>query len=130
MRDFKKRRLQKKDTGRFALRLVGVALLLVVTVAAAHSAWNMYGKLVRATQAQEETRTQLAIATAQTAQVEASVAALSSDRGVEAQMRERFGVARPGEGEITIVDNIPTATSTTEADQPWWWRLYHTLFVW
>ncbi len=129
MRDFKKRRMQKKDTGRFALRLVGVALLAVVTFTAAHSAWDMYGKLVRATQQQEETQRQLALLTAQANQVQASVAALSSGRGVEEQMRERFGVARPGEGEITIVENTTTASST--APEPsWWQRLYHTLFVW
>ncbi len=130
MREFKKRRGQKGDVIHLALRGAGCLVLFGLTALAVHSAWGMYTKLAEAAQGRESAEAQLATLAEQEAQVRASVGDISSPRGVEAQMRERFGAARPGEGVIQIVRDAPSTTASVSADAPWWQRLWHTLFVW
>ncbi|MDO8518472.1 MAG: hypothetical protein Q7S26_04260, partial [bacterium] len=67
---------------------------------------------------------------AQETRVAAAVANTSSSRGVETQLRERFGVARPGEGVIQIVRDSATSSALTTQSESWWARIFHTLFVW
>jgi hypothetical protein len=89
----------------------------------------MYGKLNRAALGQEEARAKLALLEEQKIQVSATVEGFASDRGVEAQIRQRFGVVRPGEGEIQIVREAPEV-EVVVAQEPWWRRVLHVLFVW
>jgi len=51
------------------------------------------------------------------AMLEASIAALSTERGKDAAIRMSFGVAKPGEEVIVVV---PSATATPTATPSWW----------
>ncbi len=130
MREFKKRRSRREEIFWLCVRGVGALLLLLVAAAAVHAAWDMYGKLSAASQGQEEAEAQLASLQAEKKGVSASVAQLSTARGVEAEVRQRFGVVKPGEGEIEIVRDQGSATTTDDASKHWWSRVFHALFVW
>lgn len=130
MRDFKKRRSQREEMLRLGLRALGVLVLFGITALAVRGAWNMYGKLALASEAQQGAEAQLAALELQQAQVEASLGELSSSRGIEAEVRERFGVAKPGEGKIDIVRNSTIGTSTPAEPATWWGRLVRALFAW
>lgn len=130
MRDFKKRRGRTEELLRLGLGALGVVVLGVLAVAAAHGAWDMYGKLTQASEAQQGAQAQLAALEAQRAQVDSALGALSTERGVETQIRERYGVARPGEGQIDIVRQAPQATTTSAASASWPGRLVQALFAW
>lgn len=65
------------------------------------------------------------------AQLQQKVEYLSNDRGIEAEMRRNFDVARPGEQVVIILDKEPEAIvepmqpmSTEESEAPWYqfWR--------
>lgn len=65
------------------------------------------------------------------AQLQQKVEYLSNDRGIEAEMRRNFDVARPGEQVVIILDKEPEAVvepmqpmNTEESEAPWYqfWR--------
>ena len=105
-------------------------MLLVITTVAVRASWGMYNKMLIASAAQEKAEAELASLTQEQTHVAAAIVELSSARGVEAQVRERFGVARPGEGAIQIARTEPTTTAATSTPTSWWARALHALFVW
>ena len=130
MRAFKQRRSYRAELTRLYLKGAGVVLLLVVTLGMMHAAWGMYTKSAEASKGQEEVEAQLKGLQAQQSGITASLGELATERGVEAQVRERYGVVKPGEGEIVIVRDAATHTGEDEASWPWWKRIFKTLFVW
>jgi cell division protein FtsB len=60
-----------------------------------------------------EAETKLETLEARKAELEKKVQYLSNDRGIEAEMRRNFDVARPGEQVVIILDDKATST-----DQP------------
>src|SRR6185312_7650259 len=109
MRDFAKRG-RKADTVRFMKSVAWLAVLFVITILAVRGAWGMYGKFAEAAQSDELAHKELADLKEQQAQVNASVDSFTNDRGLEAQVRERYGVVKPGEGQIQIVRDSSTTT--------------------
>ena len=130
MRDFAKRPNQRQQTTRFFIGVVGLLLLAFVTYGAAHAAGGMYGKFAEAAQSDSDAEQNLAQLKAQDAQVGAAVASLSSERGQEAQLRQTYGVALPGEGEIQIVEESSSSTSPVAPQSGILSKLWHALFVW
>lgn len=129
MREFQKHRTTKKSPLLLLAHAAGLLVLCIVTVFMARAAFGMYSKLNRAALGQQEARAQLALLEEQKKQVAATVEGFASDRGVEAQIRQRFGVARPGEGEIQIVREAPKVEMVA-APESWWRRVLRVLFVW
>lgn len=121
-----KRQLRRAYSIRFGLRVVAVLLLLFVAVFAVRAAWRMYERFTGAAAAREAAEGSLAALESQEEILRAQLSALSTDRGVEAAVRERFGVVRPGEEVIHIV-RTGRATSTEPSSPSLWIRL-RTLF--
>ena len=131
MQDFTKRRGRGPVVRRFFLGLGLLVVLGFVTFGAAHAAWGMYGKFAEAASANDAAQQNLTQMQAQEAGVQAEVSNLSSQEGQEAQLRQSYGVALPGEGEIQIVREAPTTTAPAVASQGGFFgRLLKALFVW
>ncbi len=130
MWEFKKRRrTPAAQIARMSLGGVGVLALALVAFGAARAAADMYGKFSEAAAARAGAEAQLGELQVRDEAIRAEVAALATERGVEAAMRERYGVARPGEGQIDIVRQ-PASTTAVEGGQNIWQKLWQTLFVW
>lgn len=130
MRDFRRHRASKQDAMRAALGALGVVALLFVALYAAKGAWGMYTKFVAASEADAAAQVELETLRKQYELVGASAQALVSDRGVEAGVRERFGVARPGEGQIDIIRR-EVASSSPAVERPnVFQKIFRALFVW
>jgi len=130
MKDYRRQRASKQDAMRAAVGALGVAALLFVAVYAAKGAWGMYTKFVSASEADAAAQVELETLKKQLTQVGASAEALVSDRGVEAGVRERYGVARPGEGQIDIIRR-EVASTTPKVEQPnVFQKIFRALFVW
>jgi len=103
----------------------------MLVIFSARAAWSMYGKFTSASAAAASSQVELERVLAQKEDVTAELEDLSSDRGVEELLRERFGVAKPGEGEIRIVRKVGG-----EGDAPLdekgniFTRIFRALFVW
>ncbi|HEV7449365.1 MAG TPA: hypothetical protein VGP13_02385 [Candidatus Paceibacterota bacterium] len=130
MQDYRKRRSSKQDVMRAVLGALGVLLLALVAFFAVKAAWGMYGKFAAASEADAAAHADLDGLKKQYTQVGAAAEALSSDRGMEAGVRERYGVAKPGEGQIDIIRREAT-TSAAAADEPnIFVKIFRALFVW
>ncbi len=130
MRDFTKRPNNRRQTPRFLLGLLGVVALGFITFGAAHAAWGMYGKFNEAAVSDADAKQNLASLKAQDSQMSTKVEDISSERGQEAQIRQSYGVALPGEGEIHIVREAPTSTPEQAPKPNLLSKLWHALFVW
>jgi cell division protein FtsB len=90
---------------------LGLAILLCLLMAQI-----VYGRYVIQQEMiakEAEARTKLDALEAHKADLEKKVLYLSNDRGIEAEMRRNFDVARPGEQVVIIVDKDASTT-----DQP------------
>jgi hypothetical protein len=109
---------------------LGVVLLAFVAFFAVKGAWGMYVKFAAASEADAASKVELAALKEQEAQVGESAEALASSRGVEAGVRERFGVARPGEGQIDIIRREASSTPFAPEEPNIFQKIFHALFVW
>lgn len=129
MRDFKKRRTRGSEILRVSLGFLGIMALATVAFMASRAAWGMYGKFAAASAARFEAETKLKELEAREAKIRAEVSALSSERGIEAAVRERYGVAKPGEGQIAIVRQS-TSSEAIPVKAGFLEKLWKSLFVW
>ena len=129
MSDFRKRRGIGGEWLRLLLASAGVLALAALAFMGARAAWGMYGKFAVASEAHQAAEAQLLQLKGQHERVEGKVDTLSSERGVEAEVRERYGLSRPGEGQITIVR--PQGSTTAEvAGQGGFWEGLWSLLPW
>ncbi len=103
MRDFRKQRGGTHDIFNFALLCAGLLGVLAIAAFSAHAAWGMYVKFTVASRADDAAQVELESLKGQYANVSTAVGTFSTPRGEEGEIRERFGVAKPGEGAIQIV---------------------------
>jgi hypothetical protein len=130
MREFKKRQPTSHALLRFFAACAGTVVLFLLTVVVARAAWNMYDTFKVASDARESAQNQLASLQADRARLSADVDAFDTKSGMEREIRDRFGVALPGEGEIRIVRDDAAAPSSAAAQQNPVLRVLRSLFVW
>lgn len=128
--DYRRRRAGKQDVTRAGLGALGMLLLACMAFFALRGAWGMYAKFVAASEADAAARQELEALRAQVGMVGASAEALSSARGVEAGVRERYGVARPGEGQIDIIRREVASTSPKKDEPNVFVKIFRAIFVW
>lgn len=129
MRDFKKRRTTASELLRVSVGCLGVLALCAVAFGASRAAWGMYGKFSAAAAARSEAEAELGSLQDRYTKITADVEEFSSERGLESAIRERYGVAKPGEGQIDIVRQS-TTTDTVRREPGFLERLWGMLFVW
>jgi len=113
MFDAKKRLTRAEVFVHLMAVLVGTAIICFFAFGAALAAFRMYGKLETATAAADEAQGQLSRLTLADASVKSDIEGLTSNRGVEAALRERYGLIKPGEGVIQIVEAKSSAMAST-----------------
>jgi len=130
MQTFATRR-RRVDVPRFLLSVSFIFLLLLVTFSVAHAALNMYGKFAEAAASNDASQQNLKDLQTQEASVQAQVDALVTPEGQEAQLRQSYGVALPGEGEIQLVQkNDATTASAASQGGNIFVQILRALFVW
>lgn len=130
MKDFKKERGRGRQYARMAGGSAGLLVLGFVAAGSGQAAWGMYQKFAEASSANAAAQSELVAIQGQYAAAQVSVEGLETDRGLEAVVRERYGVGRPGEGEIDIVRQASTSAAGASEPQNIFERLWHALFVW
>jgi cell division protein FtsB len=100
---------------------VKASLLSVVLIWLLFMNVNIIRKEEIARKAAHDTQAQLASRKARQNTLQGSINELSTPRGQEATVRETFGVAKPGEGEIIVV---PPKEATTTPPVSFWHRWF------
>ncbi len=134
MRDFKKDRSIRSGKGdrrhQYARMAGGLGVMVVLALLAfgsAHAAWDMYQKFSDASTADAAAQGELATMQAQYQSIASTTDALQTDRGLEAAIRTRYGVGRPGEGEIDIIRQATSTATQGSGSQNWFERLWQAI---
>ena len=94
-------------------------LILIFTV---DGAWNIYQKAKIARAERDVAARALADVQVRKAELESSLAKLQSEGGVEADVREKFTVVKPGEDVVVVVDdNIKKSENSETGDSTGLW---------
>lgn len=108
---------------RRARRLLYSPLTLLVLAAliavAGYNAWDMYGKSRRAREALTKTNAAYGELATRQAFLDRELARLSTDEGVEAEIRERFGVAKAGEEVIVVLSEEESPAPSAQKPSFW-----------
>lgn len=94
-----------------------ISVLLLASLWLGTLIWGLVDKVRVAVSKAREVGTEYRLAEERKAALEASVAALETERGKDAAIRTAFGVARPGEEVIVVV---PPAAAAPTTSPPWW----------
>ncbi len=129
MQGHKRKRTQQSEIAHIGFQAIGALALLLIAVVSVRAAWNVYGKFVEASAGQQIAQAQLASLQSQEQTINADLTQLNSPGGLEAEVRARYGVVKPGEGEIQIVENQSVAPTTTPGQESIWVRFWH-LVAW
>ena len=114
----KSRKVSKRYTPKDYLVAGGLSVLLIWLISLN---FNIYQKEEIARSAAHDAQSQLASLQARQATLQQSINELSTPRGQEATVRQTFGVAKPGEGEIVVV---PVAPATTTPPVSFWQKWF------
>ena len=106
--------------------MAGVLLLLAFLSVLA--AWNIFLRYELAKQDATTSQKDLVQITSRYDQAKADVARLSSSLGVEAALRQQFGVLKPGEGEIILVGGAATTSAISAPSQNGFWSQLWNMF--
>lgn len=93
---------------RFRLRKIiyakpTIIIMAIFAVLIFHSAWRMHEKSLDAISKRDKALEELHALETRKAELESDVARLSSDRGIEEEIRDRFMVAKEGEKVMIVV---------------------------
>ena len=91
--------------------LVLLAVLLVITL---NSTWKMYEKASLAREQKNRLEKELEELKARELDLQAKIANLKTERGLEEEIRGRFSVAKNGESVVVVVDPSSEGTSTQD----------------
>ena len=96
----------------------------------ASGTWGVYQKASLAREQRERFEQELIQLQVRHADLEAKLNALTTERGIEEEIRERYSVAKKGESVVVIVDT-PLAGQETNASRSTisvWWDKFSGLF--
>lgn len=96
--------------------LIGLFFLLLVV---AKATYTLYLKQQKGGEILKRTRAELQTVQEHQATLKSKMDRLSTELGVEEEIREKFDLAKPGENVIVMVDKEATVTAPTE-EKGWW----------
>ncbi len=97
---------------------VSLVVLFVVLIAVGKGSWDIHQKSVIAETERGITERSLLDLESRTRELEVSLTRLKSDQGIEAEIRQKYMVARPGEDVVVVVDDTTKKGKIGDAPNP------------
>ena len=107
----------------------GIVLGLVLLFFVGRATWSVYTKERVAAEAHANEAQALAELTARQKSLSAQMGTLDTPQGMEAEVRERYKVAKTGEEVIVLTDN-PNAGGATTTPRQGLWEHFLSWFSW
>lgn len=124
----------RRSLARFLKRAVrsritlGVLLILVLLLGRA--VWNVGEKAFETGAARQKQAAELAQLEERRAQLQQELERLGTRRGIEAEVRESYGMAKPGEEVLVFVESPTSSTKQRQPERSWWQRLGAYVSLW
>jgi hypothetical protein len=109
---------QRQTTKRRLYSRTVKILLLLVIVVLARPTWNMYKKSQESGGNLDRAREELAALEAREKTLLAELESIKGDRGMDAEIRAKFGVAREGESVLVIVEGKKEPEPPAPQEEP------------
>lgn len=122
-------REKKPLTGSGSVRFLVVIGLLILCILLIISVIGMYRKHAKVVRARDTYLAELRKLQEKEQQVTQSIERLSTDTGIEDEIRERYRVTKPGEKLILVIDNTPKPADTVEP-KTFWGKIWAVLVFW
>jgi cell division protein FtsB len=106
----------------------GIIVAAVLVVLLAQTTWHVYGTEREARQAHMAEQEALDELTARQKALSEEIDSLGSPRGMEAEVRQRYPVAKSGEEVIILTDPQKTASTSVSATSTSWWNTFLSWF--
>jgi cell division protein FtsB len=108
---------------RFFGSKVAFVLLLVLFIIFTQAAVGMYAKAREAKEKRDLARSELERLEARETSLQTEISRLSSERGIEGELRDRFFIAKEGEKVAVVNTNpIPAGKQPKEEVKPGFWK--------
>lgn len=119
MREFQ----EKKRFRRYLYSKGAVAMLLVLVIFFGRASWGVYKKEQES--AANAAQAQVSLKRLEDRQkiLTHELNRLKTDEGIEEEIRSKFGVSKPGEQVIIIVDDRKSTTTEPEPEPTWWEKI-------
>lgn len=116
-------RQQHHEVARLLGRRLITVVLLLILAGMVHGVWGVFQKEREAREKRIDAEIELAELKKREKELQAELADLKTDRGMEARLRQQFEVAKEGEGLIVIVDRPDPNATPPPPPKPWWEQL-------
>ncbi len=111
-------RLRQKRRKVLSSNLTILALCILIAIIT-KEVWDVYQREQLARASLEQARVQQQSVEERKEFLESEIALLHNETGVESKLRERFGIAKPGEKVIMLIDAPATNTPSTNGISIW-----------
>lgn len=112
---------QRRKIRRILYSPLSLIVLGIIAIIFVKAAFSVYLKEVASRQYLDQAQTELAKVSATKAELSTSVASLQTQQGVEADIRHKFRVVKPGEQIAVIVDGSASDTSSVATSTRGFW---------
>lgn len=118
MREFQERRRIR----RFLHSRYAIAVLLVLCALLARGVWSVYQKYERSKDLAQRTQAELSELEGRQKTLSQLNASLETEQGKEREIRDRFGVVKPGERMVVVVDDAAQDEGGQDGGSGGWWQ--------
>jgi cell division protein FtsB len=110
--------------------LLGVLILFVILVKAT---WNVHQKALTSSNRLNETQAELSRLQAHQKDIATHISYLSTDQGIEAELRTKYRAVKPGESVAVIVDkdqvaSVQSTNASAVSEKVSWWTSFLRFF--
>lgn len=118
MREFQaKKRIRHILYSRWIIILMILAVLFL-----AKATWNVYQKYSESADNAEVAEQELEKLSERQKLLSTEIARLSTEKGIEEEIRNKYTVSKPGEELLVIIDDKATTTASTTKPEGWWMK--------
>lgn len=111
---------EKREKRNLAYSKPVVILLFLILVVLARATWYGYQGFMLSKKNREVARLEKEELETRIFELENDIKKLETDRGLEGEIRGKFGVAKEGEGVIMLVDSSETSTDEVKEGKGFW----------
>ncbi|MBI5078231.1 MAG: hypothetical protein HZB11_02615 [Candidatus Yonathbacteria bacterium] len=120
---------ERKKFRKIMYSKASLVTLFIVLIAAGRGAWGIHQKAVIAETERDIALRSLSDFTSRITELQASLARVKSNQGLESEIRQKYTVARPGEEVVIVVDDIAKKGKNGEAiDSKSLWQQFVSFF--
>ena len=113
---------EKRKVKRFMYSRITLVILLVIILLLLKSVWNVYEKESLTRDNLDKTASDLQGLKDREQMLSTEIDRLKTTSGTEAEIREKYGLVKPGEEVIVIVDKNSSSTDDISPIEPSFWQ--------